>query len=297
MGTPRRLGVVFCLFGFLAVCVLSLMLGTSRPFGGLAGIESDLEDDARALLAPDAPGAVITADGRDLSVQLPDLVAASFDMERVENSLRALDGVRSVELIGLPTIAVGPDEAPDPLATVPPETMSEPEPTEEPVPEPTSNPEPTSEPVPTEAPEPTSETEPTEAPEPTAPTEEPTPVPLTLSEVVEDLDLGEVEFEPGSATFTVQDTAVLDVVADQLQGFSDGNIEVQAHTDDVGDPDVNLLLSRQRAETVVAYLTDRGVDAALLTPRGYGSQLPIADNDTEQGRAANQRVALVVEGN
>jgi OOP family OmpA-OmpF porin len=68
---------------------------------------------------------------------------------------------------------------------------------------------------------------------------------------------------------------------------------VQGHTDSQGDPNKNFLLSQARAESVVSYLLSRGIDAGRLTPIGYGSDVPIAPNDTAAGREANRRVTLV----
>ena len=249
MSTPRKLGVFLCMLGFAAICALALTLNTTGRYGfaGLGGIQSDLAGHAETIVAADAPGAVITADGRDLSVELPDVVAVSFDRDQLASKLNGIDGVRSVELVGQPAIAVSPDEA------------SAPQPTAEPEPDP----------------------EPTAEPEPA---EEPTPAPPTLHEVVDGLDLGALTFASGTARFTAQDTTVLDGVADRLQGFSGGPVQVQGHTNNVGDPDVNLLLSQDRAEAVVTYLIDRGVDASLLTARGFGAQAPIA----EAARASGQ---------
>ena len=262
MSTPRKLGVLFCLLGLVAVCVLAIVLNTTGPFAGLPGIESSLEAEARAVVAND--DVVIIADGRALSVQLPQVMQPGFDRDELATRLEAIRGVRSVELLGDP--AIGAIGAPDPTA------VPAPDPTVVPAPDPTVVP----------------------APDPT---EEPVAVEPTLDEIVDGLDLSEVTFEPGTSRFTAQDIAVLDNIADHLQGLSGGPVQVQAHTDRGGDPDVNLLLSQNRADAVVAYLIDRGVNGSLLTSRGFGAQVPIADNATEQGRAANQRVVLVVEGN
>ena len=299
MSTPRKLGVALCLLGFLAVCVLALVLNTGGPFGGLPGIESDLADRAEAIVSAEAPTARVTADGRTLTVELPEFVNPTFDRQKLQNQLSDLDGVRSVELVGDPVISGAPIVTPDraPTEEPVPDPTAASEPTQEPTAESEPTAEPTAVPVPTE--EPTAVSEPT--PEPTAvpvPTEEPTPEPPpSLAEVVEGLDLSAVRFEPGAARFTALDTAVLDGIADLLQGVSGGTVQVQAYTDNLGDPDVNLLLTQDRAEAVVNYLIDRGVSASLLTARGFGAQAPIADNSTEQGRASNQRVVLVVEGN
>jgi outer membrane protein OmpA-like peptidoglycan-associated protein len=266
MSTPRKLCVFFCVLGFVAVCALALTLNTTGRYGfaGRGGIESELVDQAETIIGADAVGAVVTANGRDLTVGLPDVVVASFDRENLTSQLKAIVGVRSVELVGEPSIEVSPDGsgAPEPTAVA------------------------AVEPAPTATAEP--------APVPTA---EPTPVPLTLAEVVGGVDLGALSFAPGTSRITAEGAVVLDNIADQLHAFSRGSVQVQAHTDNVGDPDVNVLLSQVRAEAVVTYLIDRGVSASLLTARGFGAQTPIADNSTEQGRAANQRVMLVVEGN
>ncbi|HVK64517.1 MAG TPA: OmpA family protein, partial [Polyangium sp.] len=67
-------------------------------------------------------------------------------------------------------------------------------------------------------------------------------------------------------------------------------IEVQGHTDDTGTPDVNRKLGQDRAESVVEWLFRRGIGRARLVPKGYGSDKPIADNTTEEGRGKNRRV-------
>ena len=184
------------------------------------------------------------------------------------------------------------DSTAEPAGDPTPDAQAEPtaEPTTEPTPEPTAEPttEPTPEPTAEPTPEPTAEPTPEPAPEPAGP---------TLEEIAADIDLGAVQFEPGTARLSAQDTAVLDVVADALQGQTEGSVQIQAHTSNRGDPDVNLLLSQDRADAIVAYLIDRGVEPSLLSARGFGSIAPIADNSTEQGRAANERVVLVVEGN
>jgi outer membrane protein OmpA-like peptidoglycan-associated protein len=274
MSTPRKLCVFFCVLAFVAICALALTLNTTGRYGfaGRGGIESELVDQAETIIGADAVGAVVTANGRDLTVGLPDVVVASFDRENLTSQLKAIVGVRSVELVGEPSIEVSPDGsgAPEPTAVAAVEPA--PTATAEPAPVPTAEP----------------------APVPTA---EPTPVPLTLAEVVGGVDLGALSFAPGTSRITAEGAVVLDNIADQLHAFSRGSVQVQAHTDNVGDPDVNVLLSQVRAEAVVTYLIDRGVSASLLTARGFGAQTPIADNSTEQGRAANQRVMLVVEGN
>lgn len=85
---------------------------------------------------------------------------------------------------------------------------------------------------------------------------------------------------------------ILDDVAAELLKFPDVKVEVQGHTDSMGDPDYNMGLSEKRAEAVVSHLVTRGVDPAQLSSRGYGITSPIADNGNSKGRAQNRRVEL-----
>ncbi len=66
------------------------------------------------------------------------------------------------------------------------------------------------------------------------------------------------------------------------------------HTDNVGDVDSNIKLSKDRGEAVLQALTrDHGIAAARLKSYGCGQFAPVASNDTEEGRAKNRRVELV----
>lgn len=73
-------------------------------------------------------------------------------------------------------------------------------------------------------------------------------------------------------------------------------IEIVGHTDDVGEDSDNLQLSEQRAESVRDYLVAGGVDASKIVTVGMGESMPIASNQTEQGRAENRRVEVLVLG-
>lgn len=100
-----------------------------------------------------------------------------------------------------------------------------------------------------------------------------------------------VTFETNSAKLTPEARAVLDVQADRLvrQGTL---VEVAGYASTTGTKERNLELSQQRAESVRAYLLDRGVDKARVVAKGYGETDPIASNATEGGRRANQRIEL-----
>lgn len=71
-------------------------------------------------------------------------------------------------------------------------------------------------------------------------------------------------------------------------------IEVRGHTDNVGSDEVNLNLSKQRAEAVVSYLVKQGVNRNNLSYSYYGASRPLTSNDTEDGRTMNRRVEFVI---
>jgi outer membrane protein OmpA-like peptidoglycan-associated protein len=73
-------------------------------------------------------------------------------------------------------------------------------------------------------------------------------------------------------------------------------IKLGGYTDNTGDPQANLTLSQQRADTVMADLVKLGVDASRMKAEGYGQEHPVADNSTEEGRAKNRRIDIRVTG-
>ncbi len=71
-------------------------------------------------------------------------------------------------------------------------------------------------------------------------------------------------------------------------------LEISAHTDSKGSDEYNNNLSQRRAESVVGYLTQKGIDSGRLIAKGYGKSNPVAGNDTEEGRALNRRVEMKI---
>ena len=71
-------------------------------------------------------------------------------------------------------------------------------------------------------------------------------------------------------------------------------IEVQGHTDSVGDAAANRKLSRERAESVRNWLVERGIAQKKLVAMGYGAYRPIATNATDEGRTQNRRVQFII---
>lgn len=111
------------------------------------------------------------------------------------------------------------------------------------------------------------------------------------------LKLNYVNFETGSSALTADSKYELDNLVKAMETFPAMTIEVAGHTDNVGDPAANLVLSQSRAASVAKYLTDRGVSAGRLRPRGYGDARPVdpaADNNTPENRAKNRRTEFTI---
>jgi len=79
-----------------------------------------------------------------------------------------------------------------------------------------------------------------------------------------------------------------------LSVFPDMNLRVEGYTDSTGTDEINLPLSRDRAESVAAFLRQQGLAAKRIQTQGYGSQFPVASNTTTEGRTENRRVEVVV---
>ncbi len=104
--------------------------------------------------------------------------------------------------------------------------------------------------------------------------------------------LQRVEFATGSDKIQgAVSFAVLNAVASVLNNRKEiFLIEVAGHTDNAGVADQNRTLSQKRADAVVKYLVDKGVDKTRLTAKGYGPDKPIADNKDAKGKQKNRRV-------
>jgi len=105
-------------------------------------------------------------------------------------------------------------------------------------------------------------------------------------------------FPRRSAELTATGQAVLDKNLNEAKVLLERSvfIEVVGHTDDVGDDAYNMDLSEQRAAAVTSYLINAGVDGSKIVAVGAGESLPIATNTTEQGRAENRRVEVLILG-
>lgn len=105
--------------------------------------------------------------------------------------------------------------------------------------------------------------------------------------------IANLEFDLGKATIRPRSYATLDRVAALLveKNFS---LKLAGHTDNTGSDALNLRLSKDRAESVKAYLVSKGANASRIEATGYGENQPIASNATAAGRQQNRRVEFTL---
>ena len=101
-----------------------------------------------------------------------------------------------------------------------------------------------------------------------------------------------VFFDFNKATLKPESNSVLAKAALLLQQNANAQIEVQGHTDNIGTDAYNMELSSARAQAVATWLQQHGISKSRLSAKGYGKTQPVAENDTDAGRAKNRRVEL-----
>ncbi len=100
-----------------------------------------------------------------------------------------------------------------------------------------------------------------------------------------------VQFETGKADLKPVSLPLLDEVVGVMKSNPQIEIvEIGGHTDSTGAADFNRTLSQQRAESVMRYITSKGIKKDRLTAKGFGPDVPVADNESDVGREANRRV-------
>jgi outer membrane protein OmpA-like peptidoglycan-associated protein/tetratricopeptide (TPR) repeat protein len=109
--------------------------------------------------------------------------------------------------------------------------------------------------------------------------------------------LRNIFFDLGKSTLRLESNAELDRLVKLLQDVPSLKIEISGHTDNTGSANTNESLSQQRANEVVNYLKTKGINAARVAAKGYGSKFPIATNNTEEGRQQNRRTEFKITGN
>ncbi len=113
-------------------------------------------------------------------------------------------------------------------------------------------------------------------------------------DVARALSIQVINFEVDEAVIPDVNKAFLDRAAKIMAEVPDMNLVIIGHTDSQASDAYNMELSRERADSVKAYLVSQGIDESKLSTKGMGETDPIADNSTEQGRFRNRRIEFMV---
>jgi hypothetical protein len=107
--------------------------------------------------------------------------------------------------------------------------------------------------------------------------------------------LNNILFEIGKSVLLPKSFEELDSLAQYLKQYSKLLIEISGHTDNTGTDKDNQLLSENRAKAVADYLIMKGIDKTRVSFKGYGSINPIVSNNTDEGKAKNRRVEIIIK--
>lgn len=118
--------------------------------------------------------------------------------------------------------------------------------------------------------------------------------PLSSLPVNTSIPINHIYYENNQYTITTESYAALDELAAVLTAQPTMEIEISAHTDNVGAPAYNQQLSEKRAQNLVDYLVKKGIASTRLQSKGYGDTKPVATNDTPEGRQLNRRIELKI---
>ncbi|QNI32511.1 OmpA family protein [Alloacidobacterium dinghuense] len=110
------------------------------------------------------------------------------------------------------------------------------------------------------------------------------------------VNMSDVLFDFNKYTLKPEAREKLAKVSGILLAYPGLTLQVEGYTDNIGSDEYNQKLSEERADVVRDYLVSQGVAQTGLTATGYGKNDPIADNSTNDGRAQNRRVQMVVSG-
>ncbi len=86
-------------------------------------------------------------------------------------------------------------------------------------------------------------------------------------------------------------------MAGVMTNYPETKIQIDGHTDSVGADKYNQTLSERRAKSVADYMRGLGITADRITEAGFGKDIPVADNSTEEGRRLNRRVEIGIMAN
>ncbi len=110
------------------------------------------------------------------------------------------------------------------------------------------------------------------------------------------VNMGDVLFDTGKSELRPGAREALAKLSGIVLNYPSLKLSIEGHTDNTGSAELNQTLSEQRADTVREYLIGQGLDAGLLSAKGFGMNTPVADNNTAEGRQKNRRVEIIVSG-
>ncbi len=122
-------------------------------------------------------------------------------------------------------------------------------------------------------------------------------IPLQPIEKGATIVLKNIFFETGKFELKSESKSELNKLVSLLKDNPDLKIQIDGHTDNVGQEKDNQLLSTNRAKSVVAYLLSKAINTQRLTYKGFGSTKPVSDNLTEKGKSLNRRTELSIISN
>jgi outer membrane protein OmpA-like peptidoglycan-associated protein len=102
--------------------------------------------------------------------------------------------------------------------------------------------------------------------------------------------INNIFFEYDKAILKPESFPELNRLVKMLKGIPGIKVEINGHTDNIGSADYNIELSEKRALSVINYLKENGLQDIEFIAKGYGKTVPVATNDTDEGRAQNRRV-------
>jgi outer membrane protein OmpA-like peptidoglycan-associated protein len=103
-----------------------------------------------------------------------------------------------------------------------------------------------------------------------------------------------LEFESGKSVIKQASLASLNNLADLMKKRTEFKLLLAGHTDNVGKPEANLTLSKNRTLAIKNYLVTKGIAAGRIKTEWFGQNMPVASNATPEGRQKNRRVEMSI---
>jgi outer membrane protein OmpA-like peptidoglycan-associated protein len=129
---------------------------------------------------------------------------------------------------------------------------------------------------------------------PSKPKTGPTPPPTISADTIEKYIPQNVHFEKGKAILLGSSYSELDRLAAFLVRNPDLRLTIEGHTDVIGDWEMNMTLSQERADMVAKYIAEKGVDLRRMAAKGYGGTRPLVKQKSKEGNSENRRVAFII---